>query len=83
MHGRILVPTDLSPESNSVFPWACTIAQAFPNKLYLLNVMDPDSVNKPERLEDFPQLNKFFAKDALDPGLNLKAKLRNVFLAGD
>ena len=63
MQGRILVPTDLSPESNSVFPWACTIAQAFPNKLYLLNVMDPGSVNKPERLEDFPQLTKFFAKD--------------------
>ena len=63
MQGRILVPTDLSPESNSVFPWALTLAQAFPRKLYLLNVMDPDSVNKPERLEDFPKFDKFFAQD--------------------
>ena len=63
MQGRILVPTDLSRESNSVFPWALTIAQAFPNKLYLLNVMDPESVNKPERLEDFPILDGFFTKD--------------------
>jgi len=63
MQGRILVPTNLSRESNSVFPWALTIAQAFPDKLYLLNVMDPDSVNKPERLEDFPALTDFFAKD--------------------
>ena len=63
MQGRILVPTDLSNESNSVFPLALTIAQAFPNKLYLLHVMDPDSINEPERLEDFPLFDKFFAKD--------------------
>ena len=63
MQGRILVPTNLSCESNSVFPLALTIAQAFPEKLYLLHVMDPDAVNKPERLEDFPTLNDFFAKD--------------------
>ena len=63
MKGRILVPSDLSPESNSVFPWALTIAQAFPHKLYLLNVMDPGSVNKPERLEDFPKFDNFFALD--------------------
>lgn len=63
MQGKILVPTDLSHESNSVFPWATTIAQAFPNKMYLLHVMDPDSVNKPERLEDFPRLTSFMAAD--------------------
>ena len=63
MQGRILVPTNLSCESNSVFPLALTIAQAFPDKLYLLHVMDPDAVNKPERLEDFPTLNDFFTKD--------------------
>ena len=63
MQGRILVPTNLSRESNSVFPLALTIAQAFPEKLYLLHVMDPESVNKPERLEDFPALHDFFAKD--------------------
>ena len=63
MQGRILVPTNLSHESNAVFPWALTIAQAFPEKLYLLHVMDPASVNKPERLEDFPTLQDFFGKD--------------------
>ena len=63
MQGRILIPTDLSNTSNYVFPWALTIAQAFPEKIYLLNVMDPDCVNKPERLEDFPSLHEFFAKD--------------------
>src|SRR5207245_2215483 len=46
MQGRILIPTTLSPESNSVFPYAITIAQAFPDKLYLLHVMDPDSVHE-------------------------------------
>lgn len=63
MQGRILLPTDLGKESGSVFPWAVTIAQAFPHKLYLLHVMHPESVNKPERLEDFPSLTDFFAKD--------------------
>ena len=63
MQGRILISTDLSNESNAVFPWALTVAQAFPDKLYLLHVMDPDSVNRPERLDDFPPLNEFFAKD--------------------
>jgi nucleotide-binding universal stress UspA family protein len=59
MSGRILVPTSLSLESNSIFPWALTIAQAFATKLYLLHVMDPDSVNEPERLEDFPRVADF------------------------
>lgn len=63
MPGRILIPTSLSHESNSVFPWALTIAQAFPNKVYLLHVMDPDSVNEPERLEDFPHVAEFFKRD--------------------
>lgn len=63
MHGRIIVPTDLSRESNSVLPYALTIAQAFPDKMYLLNVMDPASINEPERLEDFPRLSQFFALD--------------------
>ncbi|MEI6083476.1 MAG: universal stress protein [Verrucomicrobiota bacterium] len=63
MQGRILVPTNLTSESNAIFPLAATIAQAFPNKLYLLHVMPPDSVNKPERLEDFPSLTDFFPLD--------------------
>lgn len=63
MEGRILIPTDLSRESNSVLPYALTIAQAFPNKVYLLHVMDPASIEKPERLEDFPHLSQFFALD--------------------
>jgi nucleotide-binding universal stress UspA family protein len=61
MEGRILIPTNLSRESNSVLPFALTIAQAFPDKVYLLHVMDPRDVNKPERLEDFPRLRRFFA----------------------
>ena len=44
-------------------PWAVTVAQAFPDKLYLLHVMDPESVNEPERLEDFPSLTKFCSLD--------------------
>ncbi len=63
MQGRILIPTNLSHESNSVMPWAATIAQAFPNKMYMLHVMDPESINKPERLEDFPSLAKYFSHD--------------------
>lgn len=57
---RILVPTELSAASNSIFPWAATIAQAFDSKLYLVNVMPPSAVHEPERLEDFPRLEKFF-----------------------
>jgi nucleotide-binding universal stress UspA family protein len=63
MQGRILVSTNLTRESNSIVPLAVTIAQAFPNKLYLLHVMPPDSVNEPERLEDFPSLTEFFRAD--------------------
>src|SRR5438093_5886606 len=73
MEGRILVPTNLTRESNAVFPYAVTIAQAFPNlsatssrpsgKLYMLHVMDPASVNEPERLEDFPRLTHFLKLD--------------------
>jgi len=59
MFKRILVPTDFTAASNSVFPYATTIAQAFGGKLYLLHVMPPSSVNEPERLEDFPPLEPF------------------------
>jgi nucleotide-binding universal stress UspA family protein len=60
MVGKILVPTDLSAASNSIFPYAVTLAQAFHSKLYLMHVMDPASLNEPERLEDFPRLANFF-----------------------
>ena len=86
MQGRILIPTDLSNESNSVFPWALTIAQAFPDKLYLLHVMNPDDVNKPERLEDFPALNEFFAKDRdgwFDPPLKASVPSSKLYLYND
>ena len=86
MQGRILIPTDLSNESNSVFPWALTIAQAFPEKLYLLNVMDPDSVNQPERLEDFPSLNEFFTKDRdgwFNPPLKASVPVTKLYLYND
>ncbi|MCG3149514.1 MAG: hypothetical protein PCFJNLEI_02977 [Verrucomicrobiae bacterium] len=63
MQGRILVATNLSRESNSIVPVAATIAQAFPDKLYLLHVMPPKSVKEPERLEDFPPLTDFFRQD--------------------
>lgn len=60
---RILVPTELSAASNSILPWATTIAQAFAGKVYMLNVMPPSDLHGPERLEDFPQLAEFIAKD--------------------
>ena len=39
---KILIPTDLSTESNSVFPYAVTLAQVFNSRLYLVHVMHPD-----------------------------------------
>jgi nucleotide-binding universal stress UspA family protein len=57
---RILVPTDLSPASNSIFPHAVTLAQSFHSKLYLLHVMDPASLNEPENLVDFPKISRMF-----------------------
>ena len=63
MISKILVPTDLSPESNSIFPHAVTLAQVFNSKLYLLHVMDPASLKEPERLEDFPRLRRFLELD--------------------
>ena len=47
---KILVPSDLSDESNFVIPYAVTLAQAFHSKLYLLHVMDPASLKGPENL---------------------------------
>jgi len=61
---NILVPTDLSPESNSIFPHAITVAQVFDSTLHLLHVMAPESLNEPEQLGDFPHISKFFTKDA-------------------
>ena len=86
MQGRILIPTNLSNESNSVFPLALTIAQAFPDKLYLLHVMDPDSVNEPELLTDFPRLNDFFAKDRagwFNPPLKSTVPVSKVYMYND
>jgi nucleotide-binding universal stress UspA family protein len=69
MLGKILIPSDLSHVSNSVFPYAVTLAQVFGSKLYLVHVMDPASVNEPERLEDFPRLSKFFSAERDAPDL--------------
>jgi nucleotide-binding universal stress UspA family protein len=66
---KILVPSDLSDESNSVIPYAVTLAQAFESKLYLLHVMDPASLKGPENLVDFPRLTKMLALDANAPDL--------------
>lgn len=76
MFKRILVPTDFSPSSNSVFPCAITLAQAFGGKLYLLHVMPPSSVREPERLGDFPPLEPF-AHTGLENGFQppLQAEL--------
>ena len=66
---KILVPSDLSDASNSVIPYAVTLAQAFHSKLYLLHVMDPASVTEPENLVDFPKLSKMFSLEAGAPDL--------------
>ena len=69
-----------------MFPWALTIAQAFPHKLYLLHVMPPDSVNKPERLDDFPKLDDFFAKDreaGFSPPLQAAVPASKLYLYHD
>jgi len=66
---KILVPSDLSDVSNSVIPYAVTLAQAFHSKLYLLHVMDPASLNKPECLLDFPKLSKMLTLDLGAPDL--------------
>lgn len=66
---KILVPSDLSDTSNSVIPYAVTLAQAFHSKLYLLHVMDPASLKQPENLLDFPKLSKMFSLEADAPDL--------------
>ena len=66
---KILVPSDLSDESNSVIPYAVTLAQAFHSKLYLLHVMDPASLKGPENLLDFPRLTKMLSLDVGAPDL--------------
>ena len=83
MPSKILIPTDLSPESNSVLPWGVTVAQAFDSKLYLLHVMHPNSVNEPERLEDFPHLSRIFAadRDAADlPPLKASVPVAKMYM---
>lgn len=69
MLGKILIPSDLSPQSNSILPYAITLAQAFDSKMYLIHVMDPASINEPERLEDFPRISKFFSAERGAPDL--------------
>jgi nucleotide-binding universal stress UspA family protein len=69
MLGKILIPSDLSPASNSIFPYAVTLAQVFGSKVYLIHVMDPASIKEPERLEDFPRLSKFFSTERDAPDL--------------
>jgi nucleotide-binding universal stress UspA family protein len=56
MWKKILWPSDFSAESNSSFPCAVALAEAFDAKLYMLHVMHPNSVNEPEALEDFPRI---------------------------
>lgn len=86
MQGRILVATNLTRESNSIVPLAVTVAQAFPNKLYLLHVMPTDSVNQPERLEDFPSLTEFFRQDRethFTPPLKAVVPVAKMYLYND
>jgi nucleotide-binding universal stress UspA family protein len=66
---KILVPSDLSDASNSVIPYAVTLAQAFHSKLYLLHVMDPASLKEPENLLDFPKLTRMLSLDVGAPDL--------------
>ena len=66
---KILVPSDLSDASNSVIPYAVTLAQAFHSKLYLLHVMDPASLKEPESLVDFPKLSRMFSLELGAPDL--------------
>ena len=82
MISKILVPTDLSAESNSIFPHAVTLAQVFNSKLYLLHVMDPAELQQPERLEDFPRLGKFLDLDREDrhlPHLHRRVPVATVY----
>lgn len=79
---KILLPTDLSNESNSIFPIAVTLAQTFGSRLYLIHVMHPDSLKEPERLVDFPRLSQFFEseRDAPDlPPLKSKVPVAKVY----
>jgi nucleotide-binding universal stress UspA family protein len=83
MFKRILVPTELSAASNSIFPWAATLAQAFTSKLYLVNVMPPSAIKGPEILEDFPHLNEFFPQDReldFNPPLAPEVPLSKMFV---
>jgi nucleotide-binding universal stress UspA family protein len=75
---KILVPSDLSDASNSVIPHAVTLAQAFHSKLYLLHVMDPASLQKPECLLDFPKLSKLLTLELGAPDLPPLRKSINV-----
>jgi nucleotide-binding universal stress UspA family protein len=75
---KILVPSDLSDASNSVMPHAVTLAQAFHSKLYLLHVMDPASLNKPECLLDFPKLSRLLTLDLGAPDLPPLRKSINI-----
>lgn len=75
---KILVPSDLSDPSNSVIPYAVTLAQAFHSKLYLLHVMDPASLNEPECLLDFPKLSKMLTLELGAPDLPPLKKSINV-----
>ena len=86
MFKRILVPTELSAASNSVFPWATTMAQAFNSKLYLVNVMPANALQGPEILEDFPHLNEFFPQDrelGYNPPLAREVPLAKMFVYDD
>jgi len=80
---RILVPTDFTAASNSVFPCATTIAQAFGGKLFLLHVMPPASVKEPERLGDFPPLESFIHANLdkdFNPPLQPELPLTKLYL---
>ena len=66
---KILVPSDLSAASNSVLPYAITLGQAFNSKLYLLHVMDPGDLRRPEKLDAFPRISTYFDLDRGAPDL--------------
>jgi nucleotide-binding universal stress UspA family protein len=66
---NIVVSSDLTPASDSVFPIASTLAQAFDGKLFLIHIMHPKSLKKPEQLGDFPHLEKYFLQELDQPDL--------------
>jgi nucleotide-binding universal stress UspA family protein len=67
--------------SNWIFPHAVTLAQVFGARLLLNHVMHPNSVNEPERLEDFPRIENYFAAERTPdlPPLKLEVPFEKLY----